>query len=63
MNAPVRRPTTPATCSSIEDEPQMRSMLIDNLEFEGYRVTAVASGEEALQTSPAASSSRCCWST
>ena len=27
----------------------MRSMLTDNLEFEGYRVTAVASGEEALQ--------------
>jgi len=33
----------------IEDEPQMRSMLTDNLEFEGYRVTAFASGEEALQ--------------
>ena len=33
----------------IEDEPQMRSMLTDNLEFEGYRVTADASGEEALQ--------------
>lgn len=33
----------------IEDEPQMRSMLVDNLEFEGYRVTAVASGEEGLQ--------------
>lgn len=32
----------------IEDEPQMRSMLTDNLEFEGYQVTAVASGEEAL---------------
>ncbi len=33
----------------VEDEPQMRSMLTDNLEFEGYRVTAVTSGEEALQ--------------
>ena len=32
----------------IEDEPQMRAMLTDNLEFEGYRVTAVATGEEAL---------------
>jgi len=32
----------------IEDEPQMRALLTDNLEFEGYRVTAVASGEEAL---------------
>ena len=26
----------------------MRAMLTDNLEFDGYRVTAVASGEEAL---------------
>jgi DNA-binding response OmpR family regulator len=32
----------------IEDEPQMRAMLADNLEFEGYHVTAVASGEEGL---------------
>ena len=32
----------------IEDEPQLRSMLTDNLEFEGYHVTAVASGEEGL---------------
>ena len=32
----------------IEDEPQLRTMLTDNLEFEGYRVTAVASGEAGL---------------
>jgi DNA-binding response OmpR family regulator len=32
----------------VEDEPQMRGLLGDNLEFEGYRVTAVASAEEAL---------------
>lgn len=32
----------------VEDEPRMRVMLTDNLEFEGYRVTAVASGEEAM---------------
>lgn len=32
----------------VEDEPQMRGMLADNLEFEGYTVTAVSSGEEAL---------------
>ena len=32
----------------IEDEPQMRAMLTDNLEYEGYRVTSVGSGEEAL---------------
>jgi DNA-binding response OmpR family regulator len=33
----------------VEDEPQMRDMLTDNLEFEGYRVTSVESGEEALR--------------
>ena len=33
----------------IEDEPQLRSMLADNLEFDGYHVTAVASGEEGLR--------------
>ena len=27
----------------------MREMLTDNLEFEGYRVTSVESGEEALR--------------
>jgi DNA-binding response OmpR family regulator len=32
----------------VEDEPQMRGMLSDNLEYEGYKVTAVASGEDAL---------------
>ncbi len=40
--------TPPRHVLVIEDEPQMRAMLADNLEFEGYRVTAVASGEEAL---------------
>jgi DNA-binding response OmpR family regulator len=33
----------------VEDEPQMRAMLTDNLEFEGYRVTSVESGEEAMR--------------
>jgi DNA-binding response OmpR family regulator len=32
----------------IEDEPQMRAMLTDNLEFDGYQVTAVASGEDGM---------------
>lgn len=32
----------------VEDEPQMRALLTDNLEFEGYSVTAVESGEAAL---------------
>jgi DNA-binding response OmpR family regulator len=32
----------------VEDEQQMRAMLEDNLEFDGYRVTAVGSGEEAM---------------
>jgi DNA-binding response OmpR family regulator len=33
----------------VEDEPQMRALLTDNLEFEGYHVTAVESGEQALE--------------
>ncbi len=45
----------------IEDEPQMRAMLTDNLEFEGYRVTAVASGEDALEASIAHAFSFCWW--
>lgn len=32
----------------VEDEDQMRTMLEDNLQFDGYRVTAVSSGEDAL---------------
>ena len=32
----------------VEDEPQMRALLTDNLEFEGYQVIAVESGEQAL---------------
>ena len=32
----------------VEDEPQMRDLLTDNLEYEGYRVTAVESAEQAL---------------
>jgi DNA-binding response OmpR family regulator len=32
----------------VEDEEQMRAMLEDNLQFDGYRVTAVSSGEDAL---------------
>jgi DNA-binding response OmpR family regulator len=45
--APVRNPDARRVLV-IEDEPRLRAMLIDNLEFEGYRVTAVASGEEAM---------------
>ena len=32
----------------VEDEPQMRSMLADNLEFEGYHAVAVGSAEDAV---------------
>jgi DNA-binding response OmpR family regulator len=32
----------------VEDEEQMRTMLEDNLQYDGYRVTAVSSGEDAL---------------
>lgn len=48
MTTPSARSDEARHVLVVEDEPQMRSMLADNLEFEGYRVTAVASGEEAL---------------
>ena len=38
----------PRTVLVVEDEPQLRGILCDNLEFEGYRVTAVDSAERAL---------------
>ena len=41
-------PLTPREVLVVEDEPQMRALLTDNLEFEGYHVTAVDSGEQAL---------------
>jgi DNA-binding response OmpR family regulator len=47
--APAAEPTTsPRHVLVVEDEPQMRALLADNLEFEGYRVTAVESAEQAL---------------
>jgi len=45
----VERPVPEHHVLVIEDEPQMRAMLTDNLEFEGYRVTSVESGEDALR--------------
>jgi DNA-binding response OmpR family regulator len=46
---PAAEPTTsPRHVLVVEDEPQMRALLADNLEFEGYRVTAVESAEQAL---------------
>ena len=50
------RPTDGRQVLVIEDELQMRSMLTDNLAFEGYRVTAVDSGEAGL-----AEIERCCF--
>ena len=49
----MRRVTNPAAANQrevlvVEDEPQMRDLLTDNLEYEGYRVTAVESAEQAL---------------
>ena len=49
MNRPAPHQDDARHVLVIEDEPQLRSMLTDNLEFEGYHVTAVASGEEGLQ--------------
>jgi two-component system response regulator VicR len=48
MTMEVSRVHDPRHVLVVEDEPRMRVMLTDNLEFEGYRVTAVASGEAAL---------------
>jgi len=42
------RPTDGRQVLVIEDELQMRSMLTDNLAFEGYQVTAVDTGEAGL---------------
>jgi len=42
-------PSTPPRVLVVEDEPEMRDLLADNLELEGYRVAAVGSAEEALQ--------------
>ena len=39
---------TPREVLVVEDEPQMRALLTDNLEFEGYHVTAVENAEDAL---------------
>jgi DNA-binding response OmpR family regulator len=49
----MRRGASPITTPQrevlvVEDEPQMRDLLTDNLEYEGYRVTAVDSAEQAL---------------
>jgi DNA-binding response OmpR family regulator len=49
MKRPAHDPGAPSReVLVIEDEPQMRALLTDNLEFEGYRVTAVESAEQAL---------------
>ena len=45
----VAGPSTPPRVLVVEDEPEMRDLLADNLELEGYRVAAVGSAEEALQ--------------
>jgi len=42
-------PSAPPRVLVVEDEPEMRDLLADNLELEGYRVAAVGSAEEALQ--------------
>ena len=48
MNRDLARPGDSRRVLIIEDEPQLRAMLTDNLEFEGYEVTAVPTGEAAL---------------
>jgi DNA-binding response OmpR family regulator len=49
MSPPAAAPPPPThSVLVVEDEQQMRAMLEDNLEFDGYRVTAVETGEDAL---------------
>jgi DNA-binding response OmpR family regulator len=48
MMTDASRPADARRVLVVEDEPRMRAMLTDNLEFEGYHVTAVASGEAAM---------------
>ena len=48
MKRSLPDPTTSREVLVVEDEPQMRALLTDNLEFEGYHVTAVESAEEAV---------------
>ena len=48
-HAPHEVSSAPREVLVVEDEPQMRALLTDNLEFEGYHVTAVESGEQALE--------------
>ena len=48
-HAPHEASSSPREVLVVEDEPQMRALLTDNLEFEGYHVTAVESGEQALE--------------
>ena len=46
--ATMNEPAAPREVLVVEDEPQMRALLTDNLEFEGYHVTAVESAEQAV---------------
>ena len=48
MSRDPHRPLEGRQVLVIEDELEMRAMLTDNLAFEGYRVTAVESGEAGL---------------
>lgn len=45
---PDDAPDTPADVLIVEDDENLRIGLVDNLQDEGYRVHAVATGEEAL---------------
>jgi DNA-binding response OmpR family regulator len=48
MKPGLATPMAPREVLVVEDEPQMRALLTDNLEFEGYHVTAVESAEDAV---------------
>ena len=48
MKPGLPSPIVPREVLVVEDESQMRALLTDNLEFEGYHVTAVESAEAAV---------------
>jgi DNA-binding response OmpR family regulator len=50
MESSAQRGDPPPCILIVEDEPAMRLLLADNLGFEGHRVCAVATAEEAMTT-------------
>ena len=48
MNPNLVSTSSPASILIVDDDPDIREVLSDRLEYEGYRVSAVGLGEEAI---------------